>query len=768
MLKFNYKLVPNKYDKNIKYDFKEEKNQPVISIITPFYNSGKYIEETVNSILNQTYPNFEWIIVDDGSTDKKSLEILGNIKKMDKRIKVFHKENEGLARTRDFGTEQASKYSKYYFFLDDDDLINKTYLECAYWTLETNKKASWAYCDVANFAGQEILWRKWFDTKDQKENNLLVATALIRKEVYNSVGGYGIKEKAINEDWIFWLKLLAKGKYPVRMNFYGFWYRKKSIHESELEKSKKNIHITMEHIEKYRKEVNDNIEAIQYPVGDFNWEQIVEKNNEIKVMKRQKNDKVNILMIIPWMEVGGADKFNLDIIKRINKNKFEITIITTLPAEHMWRQKFEEHCTIYDLTSFLDIKYWPSFINYLIEKNNINLIFNTNSLYGYNILPYLKIKHPEIPIMDYVHMEEWYNRNGGFSRDSSAVSSVIDKTYVCNKNSENILINHFKRESEDVGTIYIGGDEIEFDPDKYNKEDIFDKLKIKEKYRDKHIISYICRIANQKRPYLLLEIIYYLKKERNDFVVVVAGDGPMLKEIKNKAKHMKIDKNIVFLGNVNCTQNIYAISDITLNCSIKEGLALTSYESLLMGVPVISSDVGGQRELINKDVGVIVPCRQEEEDINVLEYKDEEINDFVIGINTILNNLEKYKSKCRKRVLNGFTIDNMVVNMEKVFTEVSSNPNRQKIEDAKKLKSNIDISKELINKFWAFYNGEYNWLCERINSDIKNVHGNVLYERTFEYKIKHPFYVILTKLGLYEKLKRNFKWKGKTERKDIN
>ena len=69
-------------------------------------------------------------------------------------------------------------------------------------------------------------------------------------------------------------------------------------------------------------------------------------------------------------------------------------------------------------------------------------------------------------------MEEWYNRNGGFSRDSSNVASVIEKTYVCNKNSEMILIDYFKRKKEEVETVYIGVDDEYYNPQKYNKEEI--------------------------------------------------------------------------------------------------------------------------------------------------------------------------------------------------------------------------------------------------------------------------------------------------------
>ena len=67
-----------------------------------------------------------------------------------------------MAATRDYGAKLADKNSKYLFFLDDDDLINKTYLECAYWTLQTNKDASWTYTDLVNFQKRRISMDKIF------------------------------------------------------------------------------------------------------------------------------------------------------------------------------------------------------------------------------------------------------------------------------------------------------------------------------------------------------------------------------------------------------------------------------------------------------------------------------------------------------------------------------------------------------------------------------------------------------------------------------
>ena len=149
----------------------------------------------------------------------------------------------------------------------------------------------------------------------------------------------------------------------------------------------------------------------------------------------------------------------------------------------------------------------------------------------------------------------------------------------------------------------------------------------------------------------------------DDFLFVIAGDGPMLQEIKSKAKSLNINDVICFLGNISDTEDIYAISDLTLNCSIKEGIALTSYESLSMSVPVISADVGGQTELIDSTVGGVVHYNK---DASKKEL-DDEINNYVEETLRVLNNIDEIKKNCRKKILDGFTLDLMAEKMDKVF-----------------------------------------------------------------------------------------------------
>ena len=100
--------------------------QPKISVIIPVYNTEKYLETCLDSIINQTYKNLEIIIINDGSTDS-SLEICNKYKKIDKRIKLITGENKGQSVARNIGIKSAT--GSYIHFMDSDDFIPLNYYE---------------------------------------------------------------------------------------------------------------------------------------------------------------------------------------------------------------------------------------------------------------------------------------------------------------------------------------------------------------------------------------------------------------------------------------------------------------------------------------------------------------------------------------------------------------------------------------------------------------------------------------------------------------
>ena len=97
-----------------------------VSVIVPIYNAESTIERCVNSILNQSYKNFELILIDDGSTDNSLKVIINNYKNI-KNIKIITQKNIGVARTRNKGIKIAK--GKYIMFIDNDDFIDIDYIE---------------------------------------------------------------------------------------------------------------------------------------------------------------------------------------------------------------------------------------------------------------------------------------------------------------------------------------------------------------------------------------------------------------------------------------------------------------------------------------------------------------------------------------------------------------------------------------------------------------------------------------------------------------
>lgn len=102
---------------------------PEISIIVPVYNVEKYLKRCIDSILNQSFENFELILVDDGSTDNSG-KIVDEYEGIDKRIRVIHKQNGGQGSARNRGLDIAK--GNYIGFVDSDDWIHRDMYKCMY------------------------------------------------------------------------------------------------------------------------------------------------------------------------------------------------------------------------------------------------------------------------------------------------------------------------------------------------------------------------------------------------------------------------------------------------------------------------------------------------------------------------------------------------------------------------------------------------------------------------------------------------------------
>ena len=195
---------------------------PKVSIIIPCYNQGKYIEETIKSVISSTFKNFEIIIVNDGSTDNYTNQILKKINIPE--IKLIQTKNQGLSGARNAGIKNSE--GKYILPLDADDKISSGYLDEAINILESNINIKLVTSEVELFgAASGKMSFLDFSIENLLCQNTMTCSSIFRREDFNRTNGYYPNMRYGFEDWDFWLSLLGHGGDVYRIPRVHFYYR---------------------------------------------------------------------------------------------------------------------------------------------------------------------------------------------------------------------------------------------------------------------------------------------------------------------------------------------------------------------------------------------------------------------------------------------------------------------------------------------------------------------------------------------------------------
>lgn len=187
--------------------------RPLVSIITPTFNRADFIEQAVNSVLAQTYPEFELLIVDDGSTDNTREKLAAVLE--DSRVSYFYQENQGQSVARNLALEHAK--GEYICFLDSDNYWPENKLALQVDLFGQNPEVDIVYGDniIIDEQGQEINRKnmkrysgyiaKWM----VKDNCVSMNTAMARRKCFDEMGGMsGLRRVA--DDYGLWLKFSSR------------------------------------------------------------------------------------------------------------------------------------------------------------------------------------------------------------------------------------------------------------------------------------------------------------------------------------------------------------------------------------------------------------------------------------------------------------------------------------------------------------------------------------------------------------------------------
>ena len=384
---------------------------PYVTIITPFYNTGPVFHETARSVLQQSFQQWEWLIVNDGSTEPDALALLADYRHKDPRIRVIdHPENRGLSAARNTGFREAC--TDYVVQLDSDDLLEPTAVEKWRWFLMSHPEFAFCKGYSVGFEGTQYLWQGGFHEGEAfLEENRVDSVSMVRRVVQHAVGGYDEANRNGFEDWDFWLRCASFGYWGGTIPEYLNWYRRRPRHSDRWSNWDSGAHQ-----EAFREQLRQ-----RYPqLWNAGFPQIHPRAympndsvpDTLPCENRLHKTKPRLLMLLPWLTMGGSDKFNLDLLQQLTARGWEVSIATTLQGDHPWLPLFARHTPdLFILEHFLRLVDYPRFLRYLIQSRQVDVVMVSHSELGYLLLPYLHIHFPDVTFVDFSHMEEEQKSN---------------------------------------------------------------------------------------------------------------------------------------------------------------------------------------------------------------------------------------------------------------------------------------------------------------------------------------------------------------------
>lgn len=306
-----------------------------------------------------------------------------------------------------------------------------------------------------------------------------------------------------------------------------------------------------------------------------------------------------ILFTVHWYELGGAESYALQTMEYAKKAGFMVHVISTVTSNN---PDFDKFSAIADKALIFNSSITTTqLVNYILEED-IDILHIHHSAIAYHTLPIIKLLKPDLKIIDSLHIVEY--SNGGFpalaakydefitihniiSRSlASYLKYACEKTHKKNFNLKKIVLTYLIPENCTNDKSYSSPND---------KEGIIRLL-------------FYGRLENQKQPYFFLKLIELLNSKRFKsntgllFKGIVVGDGRQLADTLRYGSHLIKRGLLEYLGRIDDKDFVFELSDILVITSRNEGITLTSYEAICRGIPVISSDVGAQKELLPEEM----------------------------------------------------------------------------------------------------------------------------------------------------------------------
>lgn len=584
------------------YRLSDANCDPVITIITPYWNHARELfHETARSVFRQSIQQWEWLIINDKASDPRALAILDEYRNRDPRIRVIdNQENLGLAGSRNVGFQHAR--CEFVFLLDDDDLMEPTALEKFYWFLLSHPEFAAVNGHSIGFGAKDYLWPHGFERGSALlDSNSATGRAMVRRSAHEKVGGYDGSIRAGMEDWEYWIRLAGSGMWGYTIQEYMDWYRRRDDHAdrwADLDGGAR-----FENFKKMLRERYAKLYEGEFPDIKPRWPLTLDTaRTDAPAVNRLAKRGRRMLMIVPWLQVGGADKFNLDLVDQLRARGWEITIATTLAGDHCWEWQFAQRTPdVFALHRFLPFDHYPAFLRYLVETRDPDVVLISNSEFGYWLLPWLRHICPTPAYVDFTHSEQDFWKNGGYPRYSVGAQDSLELNICTSEHLKSWMVKR-GAEPERIEIAYINVDSELWRPDPSQREKTRRELGIGP---DAGVVVFTGRIGADKQPHVLCPVLIELIRRSPAAAAIVIGDGPDAAWMRDEISEAGLAGRIRMMGAVTSdrVRELMAAGDVFFLPSRWEGIALSIYEAMSMGLAIVAAAVGGQCELVTPDCG---------------------------------------------------------------------------------------------------------------------------------------------------------------------
>jgi glycosyltransferase involved in cell wall biosynthesis len=576
----------------------------------PVYNGAKFIRESIDSILGQSFVDFEFLIINDASTDGTT-EILNSYS--DKRIRIISNDkNEGIVNSRNRGLKFSN--GEYIAMLDADDIayVDRLSKQVAYLDNNPSTAVITSFLELINENGDVTgTWREDIvsDTSEKIKGTMPVincigqSTVMGRKEVLMKFG-YN-KSYYHSEDWGLWLNILSAdyliSKIPEVLVKYRVHEESVTVKENKKSIQTKILRFKLSYLFQkagsgsltgydsrvYFSMIKDFFKWI-IPTPILNLLRGIRKKPWLAIMemistnsKLRKKVPVNNIFFFPFYHTGGAEKVHASILESV-KDKSSVTFITGFSNGKAMLQDFKSNSEVIEVPHLIRFNRGKKWLLKRIQKiTEVNpaVVFGCNSKYFYELIPHLSASSKCIDLVHaFVHVYE-----DGPEKWSIDLVSRLDARVVINQKTKKDFERLYIQKNIPVSLV---SRIIQIN----NFTDVVDF-----KQRDmngKIQALYVGRGGEEKRIEIIAEVASVC--QRREWPVEIHFIGDVEKFIP-----YEFYNNCILHGEIRDMEklaNFYDNAHMLLLSSSREGFPLVIMEAMMHGVVPVSTNVGGISE----------------------------------------------------------------------------------------------------------------------------------------------------------------------------